>query len=149
MGVREYLPMPEAQGFDPPLLAQRQRDEEPELDQLRDREVPVKLRPQRVVRDLRVPEDRARVGESGLFALREPAGVREVQELIVFRFREALPSILDGPLHASVLSLDGLGNIDATDWLCAIGHDVRRKGAERWFEFFAMVETRRFELPTS
>jgi hypothetical protein len=66
------------QRLDPPLLPEGEPDEEPELDQLGIGEVLVQPRPERVVRDRRVPDDGARVGERGLLARAELVGVREV-----------------------------------------------------------------------
>jgi hypothetical protein len=60
--------VPDAQRLDPPLLPEGERDEEPKLDQLRDGEVPVEPLPERVVGDLRVPDDGAGVGQRGLLA---------------------------------------------------------------------------------
>src|SRR5206468_11329670 len=103
------------QRLDPPLLPQRERDEEAELDQLGVREVLVQLRPQRLVRDLRVPDDRARVGEGHLLTLGEFRRIGEEQEIVVFLFRQPFPSGLDGALYPSVLALDGLGDVDAAE----------------------------------
>ena len=57
--------------FDPALLAQRQRDEKPELDQFGDGEVLVQLVPQDVIGDLGVPRDGARIGKRDLLAVAE------------------------------------------------------------------------------
>ena len=61
----------EAQCFDPSLLTERECDEEPQLDQLGNAEVLVEFRPQGVVRNLRIPDDRARVGQRDLLAFGE------------------------------------------------------------------------------
>ena len=98
--------MSDAQGLDPPLLPQRERDEEAEFDQFRDREVPVQPLPEGVVRDLGIPDDGAGVGQGDLLALGEPVGVGEVQQFIVLLFGESLPSSLDGSLDPSVFALD-------------------------------------------
>ena len=63
--------MPDAERLDPPLLPQGQCDEEPELDELGNREVRVELFPQRIVGDLRIPDDRARIGQRDFLALAE------------------------------------------------------------------------------
>src|SRR4029079_9382801 len=39
----------------------------------------------------------------------------KVQKLVIFVFGEALPSSLDGALHASILALNRLRNVDATE----------------------------------
>src|SRR5262245_64973624 len=100
--------MADPERLDPPLLAQGQRDEEAELDQLGIGEMPAQLRPQRLVGDLRVPYDRARVRQRHLLALGEPGRLGEVQEVVVFLFGQPLPSGLDGALYASVFALDRL-----------------------------------------
>src|SRR6266540_2709324 len=51
--------MPDPERLDPPLLPERQRDEEPQLHQLRLAEVPVQPRPERIVGEVRVPDDGA------------------------------------------------------------------------------------------
>ena len=55
--------MPDPERLDPALLSQRERDEEPQLHELRHGEVPVELFPQRIVCDVGVPDDRAGVGQ--------------------------------------------------------------------------------------
>ena len=105
--------MIDAQGFDPTLLAECQSDEKAELDELWDGEVPVQLLPERIVRDVGVPRDRARVSERDFFPLRELFRIGEVEKLVIFLFRESLPSSLDGALHASILALDRFGNVYA------------------------------------
>ena len=74
----QHLSVADPQRLDPSLLPEGEPDEEPKLDQLRIREVLVQPLPERVVRDRRVPDDRARVGEGGLLARAELVGVREV-----------------------------------------------------------------------
>ncbi|HSF20901.1 MAG TPA: hypothetical protein VLA81_02585 [Burkholderiales bacterium] len=98
--------MPDPERLDPPLLPQRQRDEEPQLDQLRDAEVLMELRPKRVIRDLGIPDDGTRVGQRNLLPLGELRRRREFEELVVLIFAEAFPSSLDGSLNASVLALN-------------------------------------------
>ena len=105
--------MIDAQGFDPTLLAKRQADEKPELDQFRDGEVLMKFFPERVVGDIGIPGDRAGVGQRDFLALGKPVRVGEVEQLIVFLFRESLPSSLDGALYASIFALDRFGNVNA------------------------------------
>src|SRR4051812_15953394 len=59
----QHLAVPDAERLDPALLAEGQRDEEAQLHQLRDAEVLMQLRPQRVVGNVGIPDDRAGVGE--------------------------------------------------------------------------------------
>lgn len=105
--------MLDAQGFDPTLLAKSQADKKAELDQFRDGEVLVKFFPKRVVGDVGIPGDRAGVGQRDFLALGKLVRVGEVQKLVVFRFREPLPSSLDGALHASIFALNRFGNVNA------------------------------------
>src|SRR5262245_44997658 len=84
-------------------------------------------RPQRLVGDLRVPDDRARVGQRHLLTLGEPRRLREVQEIVVLLFREPLPSGLDGTLHASVFALDRLRHVDAAELLDRVIADALAK----------------------
>ena len=127
-GVPEHLAVPDAERLDPPLLPQGERDEEAELDELGHGEEPVEPRPQRVIGDLGVPDDRTRVGEGRLLALAECARVGEVQELVVLRFRRSLPSSLDGPLNPSVLALDGFRDVHPAQLLDAVVEDAVTKG---------------------
>ncbi len=85
-GAAEQFAMPDAERLDPPLLPQGESDEEPELDQFGNGEVLVEPLPEGFVRDLRIPDDGARVGEGGLLARREPVRVGEVQQLVVLLF---------------------------------------------------------------
>ena len=98
--------MSDAQGLDPTLLAKCQSDKKAELHELRNSEVLVQFLPERIVRDVGVPRDRARVGERDFLSLRELFRIGKVEKLVVFLFRESLPSSLDGALHASILALD-------------------------------------------
>ena len=104
--VAQHLPMPDPQSFDPALLPERQRDEASKFNELGNREVLVEFRPEGIVCDLRVPDDGAGIGQRHLLALREPVGIGEVEELLVFLFGQALPSSLDGTLDPSVLALN-------------------------------------------
>ena len=61
--------MADAEGFDPTLLAQGQRDEKPEFDQFGYGEVLMKLLPKRVVRDIGIPRDGAGIGQRDFFTL--------------------------------------------------------------------------------
>jgi hypothetical protein len=79
--------------------------------------MPVQLFPQRVVRDIGVPDDCAGVGKRRLLSLAKFVGTFKVKELVVFGFGESLPSTLDGPLDPSVLAVNRFGNIDAAHLL--------------------------------
>ena len=105
----------DAEGLDPPLLPERQRDEEAELHQFGHREVAVQLIPQRVVRDAGVPNDGAGIGQGRPLARCEAVGFVEVEEFIVLGFGEPLPSSLDGPLDPSVFAVDRFGNVDPAE----------------------------------
>lgn len=100
--------MVNAQSFDPTLLAKCQSDEKTELDELRNSEVLVQFFPKRIICDIGVPGDCARVGEGDFLPLRKPVGISEVEKLVVFLFCESLSSSLDGALHASIFALDRL-----------------------------------------
>jgi hypothetical protein len=116
-GVGQDFPVPDPERLDPPLLPQRQRDEEPQLDQFRNAEVVVEFRPKCIIRDFGIPDDGARIGERDLLPLGELRRRREFEELVVLIFAEAFPSSLDGSLYASVLALDRLGYIDPAQLL--------------------------------
>jgi hypothetical protein len=109
--------VPDAEGLDPPLLPEGERDEEAQLDELRNREEPVELLPQRLVGDVGIPDDRARVGQRRLLARAELLGVRERQQLVVLLFGQAFPSALDGALDASVVARDRFRDVDPTELL--------------------------------
>ncbi len=119
--------MPDAERLDPPLLPERQRDEEPEFDQLGNREVPVEILPEGVVRNLCVPDDGAGVGEGDLLPLGELVRVGEVQQLVVFLFGQSLPSSLDGALDPSVFAIDGFGDVDPAEFLDVVVKDAVAK----------------------
>ena len=71
--------MVDAKGFDPPLLAQRERDEKPKFDQLRNGEVLVEFLPKSIIGDLGVPGDGTGVSKGDLFALAEFIRIGEIQ----------------------------------------------------------------------
>jgi len=96
----------DAEGFDPALLAQGQRDEESKFDQLGYGKVLMKLLPERVVRDIGVPSDGAGVSKRDFFPLGKFIRIFEIQQLVVFVLRQSLPSSLDGALHASIFAID-------------------------------------------
>ena len=73
--------MADIEGADPALLAEREGDEEAQLDQLRLGEVLVELRPEGVVGQRRVEENRLGVGQRDLLALAEPLRLAEVEQV--------------------------------------------------------------------
>lgn len=76
----------------------------------------VKAFPEGVIRDNRVPDDRAGVGQRGFFALTEFPAVLEVQQSGILRLGNlALPGP-DRPLRPSIGTVDGLGDVDATEF---------------------------------
>lgn len=115
VGACEHLVVADIQGLDPALLAAGKGDEKAELDQLRLAEESVQLLPERVVGDPGVPNDGAGVGERRFLAFAEAVRVLEVQELLVLLFGDALLSRPDRSLDASILALDGFGDINATE----------------------------------
>src|SRR5262249_55731146 len=97
-----------------------------------------------------VPDDRARVGQRHLLALGEPRRLREMQKIVVFFFREALPSRLDGALHASVFALDRLRDVDAAELLDRVVADALAKrelpGLREGADHIRVVGTNRLAL---
>ena len=126
-GAAERFAVPDAERLDPALLTERERDEEPELDELGHGEMLVEPLPERVVGDLRIPNDGARVGERGLLAGAELVGVGEGQQLVVLRFGQSFPSPLDGALDASVVTIDGFRDVDAAELLDGVVEDAMAK----------------------
>ena len=108
--------MLDAEGFDPALLAEGEADKKTEFDQFRNREVAVQLRPQLVIRDVCVPNDRTGVSQRDFFPFGEFVGIGEVEEFVVLRFDETSPSSLDGALHASILTIDRLRDVDSAQF---------------------------------
>jgi hypothetical protein len=74
--------------------------------------MPVQLFPQGVIRNIGVPDNRARISERHLFSFGKFGRTLKVKQLVVLGFGESLPSTLDGPLDPSVLAINRLGNID-------------------------------------
>jgi hypothetical protein len=107
----------DAERLDPALLPERERDEEPQLDQLGHAEVRVELLPERVVRYFGIPDDRAGVRQRNLFTLAELRRSGELEQIVVLIFTEAFPSSLDGALDPSVFAVDRLRYVDATQLL--------------------------------
>ncbi len=96
------------------------------LHQLGLGEKPMELIPESVVREARVPDDRARVCERGLFPLVERVRVEEVEEIVVVLLGEPLLSSLDRPWDASVGALDRLGDVDPAQLLELVIEDSFR-----------------------
>ena len=120
--------MPDAERLDPALLSERERDEEAELDELRHREVLVQLRPQRVVCDVGIPDDRAGIGERRFLALAETRRALELEQIVVLLLGQSFPSSLDGALNPSILAVDRLRNVDAAELLhLVIAHAVAER----------------------
>ena len=108
LGVRQHLTVANVQRLDPPLLAEREPDEEAKLHQLRVGEVRVQPFPEGVVGETSLPDDGAGVGQRGLLALRKLVRCGEVQQLGILRLRNAPRSRPDRTLRPSILALDGL-----------------------------------------
>ena len=103
----------DAPGLDYPLLAERDRDERAEFDDLFLVEVAAKPCPYVVVDPIRVPDQVTRVQERGLLPVRESVGALKVEQVAVVALRQ-LVSRTERPLCASVLAPDGFGDVDAT-----------------------------------
>jgi hypothetical protein len=115
------------QRLDPALLTEGQCNEKSQLNELGIRKMPVQLFPQRVVRDIGVPDDRAGVSKRRLLSLGKFVGSLKVKELVILGFGESLPSTLDGSLDPSILAVDRFGNIDATHLLDLMLQDAVAK----------------------
>ena len=127
--------MADPQRLDPSLLAARQSDKEPQLDQLRIGEVGMEVRPERIVGEVRVPDDGAGVAQSGLLPVSEPIGVLELQEVVVIGFGEALPSSLDGSLDPSIVTGDRFRDIDPAQLFdLVVEHSIEERGPPRLSE---------------
>src|SRR5262245_23049319 len=127
-GIAEHGAVIDAEGFDPALLAEREADEKTEFNQLRNGEMSMQLLPQLVIGDVRVPGDGAGVSERDFFPLGEFLRVGEIEQLVVFFFRESLPSSLDGTLHASIFAVDRLRDVDAAELFKGVVDDALAKG---------------------
>ena len=86
-------------------------------------EVLAEARPHRVVRALRIPDERARVEERGLLPGGVAMGALEVQEVRVVVLDQPLLSGPERPLRPSVVALDRLGDVHATELLQLVVHD--------------------------
>lgn len=78
-GIAEHLSMIDAEGFDPTLLTQSERDEKPKFDQFGNGEMLVQFLPKSIVGDVRVPGDGTSIGKRHLLALSELARISEVE----------------------------------------------------------------------
>ena len=88
----------------------------------------VQFLPQRVVGDVGVPRDGASVSERDFFSLGELVRIGEIEQLVIFCFRESLPSSLDGALHASIFALNRLGDVNPAKLLQRVIRDSVAKG---------------------
>ena len=79
------------------------------------RKVLMQFCPQRVIGDVGIPGDSAGVSQRDFFPLGELVRVGEVEQLVILLFGEALPSSLDGALHASIFALDRFRNVDPAE----------------------------------
>jgi hypothetical protein len=102
------LPVADPERLDPALLAERQRDEVPELDDLRLAEVGAQPFDQRLFDAPRVPDQVARVEERRLLTVVEPLRALELQQLVVVLLRRRPLSARERPLRASVVAVDRL-----------------------------------------
>lgn len=85
------------------------------------------LRPQRVVGNIRVPDNSARISQRRLLPFGKFVGTLKIKKLVVLGFGESLPPTLDGSLNASILAVDRFGNIDAAHLLDLVLQDTVSK----------------------
>jgi hypothetical protein len=109
-GLGGQLLVSDAPRLDHALLAERQRDERAELDDLRFAEVLPQTRPERIVDGRGIPDQVARVLERDLLPLAVVLGALEVEQVGVVRFGQLLPRT-EGALRASVVAADRLGDV--------------------------------------
>ena len=105
--------MTDTPGLDHALLAESNRYEGAELDDLILAKVDAQPRPQRIIDPFGIPNQVARVQERGLLAVGESVGALKVEQVAVVALRQ-LVSRTERPLRASVLAPDGFGDVDAT-----------------------------------
>ena len=130
--------MADAERLDPALLPVGERHEIAQLDDLLVAEVQSKALPERVVRALRVPDERARVEQRRLLALVVAIGALELEQFVVVDLGKSLLSTRERPLRASVVTVDRLRDVDATEFLQRMldqpgaegALPVRREGAQ-------------------
>jgi hypothetical protein len=115
--IGQDFTMADTQCLDPALLAERQRYEKTELDELGNREVAVQLLPEGRIGNIGIPDDRAGVRERHFLPLGELIRALKIEELIVILFRQSLPSSLDGSLHASIFAVDRFRHINPAHFL--------------------------------
>ena len=125
--ARQHLTVTDAEGLDPALLPQSQRDEEAQLHELLLAEVAMQLGPQRVVRQVRVPQDCAGPPQGGFLAFVEGVRGLKLEQLEVLIFCETFLSGPDRSLIASVAAIDGLRNVDAAHLLDRVVADAVSK----------------------
>jgi len=119
----------DTQGLDPALLPQGEPDEEAQLNELGVGEVAAEPLPQGVVGDRRLPDNGAGIGQRRFLPIGELIGVLEVQQFGVLLFRDAPLSGPDRTLDSSILALDRLRDVDATELLDAVIQDPRAEGS--------------------
>jgi hypothetical protein len=113
--ARQVLVVVDAQQPDPALLAEGQRDEAAELDQLRLGEVPVQPLPQLVA--VSSPGDRLGVGQGRLLPLVIGAAGLEVQQAVVGSFGQTGRPRPARPLVAAVLTPQRPGDVHPAEVL--------------------------------
>ncbi len=104
--LRQNFTVTDAEGFDPALLSEGQRNEKSQLDKLGIGKMAVQLFPERGVGNIRVPDNRAGVRQRDFLTLGEVLRGLKIKQLIIIRFRKSLPSSLDGALHASIFAVN-------------------------------------------
>src|SRR5689334_5644008 len=116
-GSRQNLVVVDVEQAQPALLAERQPDHAPELDELRLVEVPVHTLPEGVVRR-RMPGDRLGVGERGLLALVVALRLLEIEQVPDLVLDEvAARRRLHRALIAAILALDRTRHVEAAQLL--------------------------------
>ena len=115
--IGQDFTMADTQCLDPALLAERQRYEKSQLDELGIREVTVQLLPQGLIGNIGIPDDRAGVRERHFLPLGEFIRGLKIEELIVILLRQSLPSSLDGSLHASIFAVDRFRHVNPAHFL--------------------------------
>jgi hypothetical protein len=107
-GVSQNLPVPDTERLDPPLLPEGECDKEPQFHQFGHGEMLVQFHPKRVVGNIGVPDNGARVGQRYLLTCGELRRTLELEKLAILIFAKTFPPSLDGSLDTSVLALNRL-----------------------------------------
>ena len=105
--------MTDVERLDPALLAERERDEIPELDDLLLGEVLTQSSQQLLIDASRVPDQVAGVEQSRLLSIVEALRALELEQLVVVQFRWGPLSPRERPLRPSVVAVDRLRDVDA------------------------------------